>query len=140
MFKHIHHRNWFPFVVVALSLSLVIFVAWAYAVKQNNPTADFVEMPAVTINQYQAETKIIMKDFFNQLSIQTDDATRLAFVSETEQKLLALLVPAEERSVHFELVSGLELLRQGFVGNAEKMDQGKIRLQSVLAENSWLSQ
>jgi len=140
MFKHIHHRSWFPFVIVALSLTLIVFIVWAYVARQNNPTANFIEVPAVTMGQYQNETKLVMKDFFNQLTTQADDATRLAFVSETEQKLLALRVPAEGRSVHFELVSSLELLRQGFAGNPEKMTEGETRLRSVFSNNSWLNQ
>ncbi|MFA4917548.1 MAG: hypothetical protein WC560_12880 [Syntrophales bacterium] len=140
MFRHIHHQSWFPFVVIGLSLTLVLFIVWSYAARQNNPAAVYNSAPAVTLNSYQNEVGFIMKDFWSKYDTQTNDATRLAFVSETEQKLLALLVPAEGQSIHFELVSGLEFLRQGLVGNAEKMSEGKARLQKVFLDNSWLTQ
>jgi hypothetical protein len=50
-----------------------------------------------------------------------------------------LRVPAEGRAVHFELVSALELLRQGLLGEEEKLIEGKERLQRAASENSWLT-
>jgi len=139
MFFNFHRKTWFPFIVLALSLSLGLFIVWSFVNKENNPTANFPEAPAITSGQYQNEAKQIVKDFWLQFEAQTDDAARLFFTSEVEQKLLALRVPAEDRSVHFELVSSLELLRQGLVGDVEKLEAGKTRLQKVFSDNLWLT-
>ena len=140
MFSHLHHKTWFPLVVIGLSLALILFVAWAYL---SRPTSsDFIstEIPTVSVNQYKAESRKIMTDFWSQYRNQADDASALSFVSETEQKLLALKVPSENRSVHFELVSSLELMWQGIVGDLEKMSEGLARLEKTFSDNPWLSE
>ncbi|HBR80697.1 MAG: hypothetical protein UX09_C0046G0017 [Candidatus Uhrbacteria bacterium GW2011_GWE2_45_35] len=139
MFKHLHHRTWFPAVVVGLSLFLVIFIVWAYLAKQNLSDLEATNGPTITSEQYQNELLVLVGDFWIQYQGQVDDAARLLFVSDLEQNLLALKVPSENRSVHFELVSSLELLRQGLVGNSEKMASGLVRLEKTFNDNPWLN-
>jgi len=137
MFKHIHHRTWFPAVVVGLSLFLLLFIAWAY---NNHRLAinESVEVPAITFEQYQNKTSDIFKDFWNQYRGQSDSAAAAKFITDIEQQMLALRVPAEGQPVHLELVSGLELMRQGLVGDEEKKQVGLERLENVLNENPWI--
>lgn len=139
MFKHLHHQTWFPFVLIGLSLTLVLFIVWSFLARQNNPAADYESGPAVTAEQYQREVFVVFDGFWDKYRNQADDASCLAFVSGVEQKMLALKVPAESRSVHFELVSSLELLRQGLVGDSEKLESGIARLEKAYRDNPWLT-
>lgn len=135
MFKHVH-RSWFPALVVLLSVALALFVIWSYLAREE----ELQIMPAVTAEQYQGAVGAMMRDFWNQYNAQESGTARLALVSEIEQSLLALRVPAESRSVHFALVSGLELLKQGLAGDSESLLKGAERLQEVFSENLWLSE
>lgn len=140
MFTHLHHRTWFPLVVIGLSLILLLLVVWSLMAWENNPAVSYEATSTVTAEQYQKEVGTVMKNFWSQYESQVNDAARLSFVSETEQKLLALRVPTEDQSVHFELASGLGLLRQGLVGDAEKLAEGTSRLQKAFSDNLWLTQ
>lgn len=138
MFKDIHHRNWFPLIIGFLSLLLFFFVAWSMILR--NTSEDIVEETAVTFEQYQTSARLVLGDFQNKYEADTYWETRLTLVSEVEQNLLALRVPAEGRSVHFELVSSLELIKQGLAGQADKLEEGQTRLNKVFSKNLWLVQ
>jgi len=137
MFKDIHHRNWFPLIIGFLSLLLFFFVVWAMVLKNSSEVA--VEDSAVTFEQYQTSARLALGDFQNKYEVDTYWEARLTLVSEVEQNLLALRVPAEGRSVHFELVSALELIKQGLSGNTSKLEEGQTRLENIFSENPWLS-
>lgn len=139
MFKHIH-RSWFPVLIILLSATLALFVVWSYLARQEEQTANFQTLPAVTVEQYQGAVSAIARNFWNQYNAQESETARLTLVDEVEQLLLALRVPAESRSVHFELVSGLELLKQGLAGDSEGLLKGTRRLQEVFSKNSWLNE
>ncbi|MFA6131788.1 MAG: hypothetical protein WC702_01805 [Patescibacteria group bacterium] len=136
MFHDIHHRNWFPFVLGFLSLLLLLFVVWAIVSKNSSEVIN--EGSTITFEQYQTSARLALGDFQNRYETDTYWEARLALVSEVEQNLLALRVPAEGRAVHFELVSAMELLKQGLSGEPNKLEEGQTRLQKVLSENSWL--
>lgn len=140
MFNHLHHRTWFPLVLVLLSLSLISFVAWSLSgVAPAMPEASKVEEPpAVSFVQYQAAAREVLGDFQAAFDADTYWEARLNLVSEIEEKLLELRVPSEGRAVHFELVSALEMIKQGLAGQTDKLSQGQERLKKVFSENLWL--
>jgi len=138
MFNCLHHRTWFPFIVAVLSLVLALFVFWALIIKP--PSVIVNESPVITMGQYQTAAKLALGDFQNRYEAETYWETRLALVTEAEQNLLALRVPAEAQAIHFELVSAMELLKQGLAGQTEKLEEGQARLDKVFSENPWLAQ
>lgn len=140
MFGNLPHRNWFPLILAILSLLLVLFVVWALAIKSTDLFVAVNDGSAVTIGQYQTAVRSVMDDFQNRYEVTSDWEARLVLVDETEQNLLVLRVPAEGMTVHFELVSAMELLKQGLVGKVEKLEEGQERLADVFSDNSWLTE
>jgi hypothetical protein len=96
------------------------------------------DSPAVTFVQYQIAAHEALGNFREQFDTDTYWEARLNLVSEVEEKLLELLVPAEGRAVHFELVSALEIIKQGLAGQSEKLVEGQERLEKIFSENPWL--
>ncbi len=136
----IHHRTWFPFVLVGLTFSLMLLVAWAYANKQDVAQSGGQEgvTQAITDEAYVAAASRVMSGFLARFDAAGSDTERLLLVEKTQSDLLALLVPGSRRGMHLELAVSLNLLRKGFEGDAVSLAEGRYRLQSVLEGEPWL--
>jgi len=145
MFHHLHRRNWFPFLVVGLSVLLFGFVVWAYfsRLEINKTTQQVVNQPAVTASDYQHEVSNILKSFsadYAALDPQASNATaKLSLVENTEDKILAVRVPAEYRSFHLQLATIFEALRSDLLQNDSiKLAEDWKKINELLNNNSWL--
>ncbi len=139
-FHTIHHRSWFPFVLVGLTLSLLFLVAWVYR-QSSSPSAyvDEPSVPAVTEDEYQTAVKNVMAGFLTKLDGSTDDTSRLTVVQSTMDNVLALLVPGPRKDLHLELVMSLGLMRRGLSDeDPTAYAEGRRRLESVLVQYPWL--
>lgn len=138
----IHHRSWFPFVVAALTVSLVFLIAWTLGGKPPAPssttgTPQTSALP-VTDSGYKSSASAITSGLLERLDAAPDDATRERLVSSALNGLLALIVPADLKDVHLQLAESLNLLEQGFAGDAAAAASGRSQLESILADNPWL--
>lgn len=138
MFGNLPHRNWFPLILAVLSLFLALFAVWALTIRPADSIIVVDEGPVVTIGQYQTAVRLVMDDFQNHYEAESNWEARLVLVDDVEKNLLALRVPSEAMAVHFELISAMELLKQGLTDRAEKLEEGQARLAKIFSENSWL--
>ncbi len=139
----IHHRSWFPFVVGALTVSLVLLIGWVYSGKQSvapaaNTSGSTETAAPVSDASYRASASAITSGLLGRIDAASDDAARLHLVESAQNGLLALLVPADLKDVHLELVTALNLMRQGLAGDAAAYTEGRSRFDAVLADNAWL--
>ncbi|MFH1252947.1 MAG: hypothetical protein V1664_01290 [Candidatus Uhrbacteria bacterium] len=136
-----HHRNWFPYVVVGLSILLLLFVAWAYLIKNQTRQVNqqTENQPAITVSDYEQGVKGILMNFWSEYSATSDVAAKLVLVESKEDKILALRVPAEYRAVHLSLASSLEMIRVGLSqADEQKLTSGLDQLNAVFINNGWL--
>lgn len=134
----IHHRSWFPFVLVGLTVSLVLLVALAYVNKQA-PKQQSAQADVVTENEYQVAAAAVTRGFFARFDSVANDEERLELVESAQSELLELLVPSAEKDLHLELVMSLNLLKKGLSDDDDAAQlEGRRRLEAVFEQYSWL--
>lgn len=142
VFHHLQrHRNFFPLIIIFLSLVLCFFVVWSYSNSNQivrGPTTEIAKTPAITENMYKAATKELFKDFWTKYE-SLEVSARLTFVEDTENSLLALKVPSSLRMAHLELVSNLEIIRTGLSTDPTVLEKGVARLKNAFVDYPWLA-
>lgn len=119
-----HHRTWFPYILIGLTLLLGLGILVWVAPKLMEPTpyADEVVNP-VTTEEYRSE---VLQLFANNEA--TGDYARMY------QGLLELRVPAGYQSLHLELALTFDKLRAG------NNEEGEVRLEALRSAYPWLIQ
>lgn len=132
-----HPRTWFPLVLATLSIALLVFVMFNF---NDEATQDPVEqVPAVSSEEYQENAGALIENFFEDLNGLETDADRLVLIQATEDGLLQLIVPADHREIHLEMVIALNLMTQGYAQADEiRLAEGQRRLQALYDQYSWL--
>jgi hypothetical protein len=137
----IHHRTWFPFLLVGLTFSLLLLVVFVYGQKQNTASSreDIAEASVkITDEAYVAAASRVMSGFVARFDAAENDAARLALAEQTQGEWLALKVPGARRATHLNTALSLHLLRQGAQGDAVALVEGRQRLETVLEQEPWL--
>lgn len=130
-----HPRTLFPLILAMLSIALLVFVMFTL---QDEPAEEFTA-PAITVEEYQENAGALIENFFKDLEALGTDIDCLQLVQETEDKLLELVVPADHREVHLEMVIALNLITQGYTQADEtRLAEGQRRLQALYDQYSWL--
>ncbi len=102
--------------------------------------------PAPTVEQYQADAEEILSPFLVQASKMTAadlasaDPVLIDLVQKTQERLLRLRVPKEEKEAHLSFVLLLDQWRRALSGSSA--DQGSVldNTHAVVSQNAWLSQ
>lgn len=134
-----HHRNWFPLILVGLTLSLLFAVVLIMQPGLQQTEIESTAEPAITAEDYQDHAKIVVHTMEAGLEAVTTDEERLKLVRDAQTQLLALVVPASHRDVHLEAVIALNLMADGYTqGTAELITEGQTRLTQIKEQNDWL--
>lgn len=119
----IKQRSWFPFILVGLTMALAAGV-WAWqAGESGRPSVD-----QVNESSHIAPTSILYKRVVYQVVstyLEDGDAER------AYETLIDLWVPADDKSVHLDLVIVFGKLADGDVSAQEALD-------TIRSSNSWL--
>jgi hypothetical protein len=122
-----HHRSWFPAIVLGLSLLLALFF---FSIVKNRGGESFfasraplpLPAPAITEEGYRASVNAVLETYAAK-----KDA-KAAY-----NALILLRVPATDQAVHFDLVVAFGKLSSG------QKEDGEARLTALKAQNDWLS-
>lgn len=133
----IHHRSLFPLLVVAMTLCLGVFIFFSFedrlpsTLNNGNGQIDVVE--------YRANAHAVLKDLRADLAAAEDDGVRIDVLQRTQTELLALIVPAEEKEIHLELVVVLSAWAQGLTkGDEQKTADTQIRFDTLVNQYPWI--
>jgi len=117
----IEHRNWFPFILVGLTLALAAGV-WAWQASDvpssRVQTEDVHEAP--TSEEYQQEVARIVTQYEQGGDVQV-----------AYDALVEVWVPTEAKAVHLDLVIAFGKLLAGD-------ETGQALLDSIMTDNAWL--
>lgn len=136
MSKHV--RTWFPLILFTLSLALLLLVWMVFVprIQQELPSA---QVSGVTSEDYQNQTRVVVRDFFDAYNETADVNEQESLVSSARNDLLSLLVPGTHKDVHLELVVSLNLIEQGLTNDdAAQVTEGERRLEAVIMQHGWL--
>ncbi len=122
-----HHRSWFPAIVIGLSLALALF--FVGVVKHRGGESFFVpraplpaEAPAITEEGYRTGVNTVLETY-----------TAKKDAKAAYNALILLRVPAADQTVHFDLVVAFGKLSSG------QKEEGEARLAALKAQNDWLA-
>lgn len=107
-----HHRTLFPFLVIAMTLALGTFIFFAFrsqfvaTLNNGNGRVDAVE--------YQANAHAVVKSLRHDLAAATDETAAVEVLAQAQRELLLLVVPADYKDVHLEMVITLSQWATGF--------------------------
>lgn len=136
MFHEHHHRSAFPLLVVGLTLALLLGLALLFGPQVREQRLHPVTS-ATTANYEQQAGKIIAR-LEERLVVAQEADARYEVLSSATSELLTLVVPEGSQSVHLELISSLDLLRQGSLGDEAKTGEGTRRLEALQSQYTWL--
>ena len=141
----IHHRSWFPFVVVGLSLTLALVVLWGFVTRSTapdasgSPSAGAEAVKPVNDDEYRAQAAVIISGLVPVLA-RAEAGEQLAQIDLAMSGMLALIVPAERREMHQELVFSLNKMRLGLANSDDTLyAEGRARFDELLDQYSWLN-
>ncbi len=128
--------------VVAVTVGL-LYGAVIVAVSGNRPAA--VAPPAApTVDAYRAEAQGVLAPFFEQAQRMTSadlaapSSELVDLVAKTQERLLRLVVPKEEKDVHLALVLLLEQWKRALAGSAADREAVIDKTRQMIAKNRWL--
>lgn len=138
MFHHLfhhHHRSWFPFVLIILTVFFIGFVAWGLADRQASKieiSHGETETP-VDAEAYRTQIKRATQEYKTAMDASTGDLERLLLTEKTLERVLNLRVPSQYKSLHLDFAVALNLIRNGLRGEEGALEEGQERFASVLA-------
>jgi len=133
MFHEHHHRSFFPVVLVGLTLVLVFVVLFATGPFTNLSRRGEIDVP--TSERYEAQVQRILFAFDERFNMADATESRVFVAVQATDELLALVVPADLRDLHLELIITLNRLRQDLeAGNAAAVDASVRRLEELHAQ------
>jgi hypothetical protein len=117
-----HHRTWFPYILIGMTLllGLGILVWVAPKLMEPSPYASEAADP-ITTEEYREAVLLLFADYAG-----TGDYARMY------QGLLELTVPTGYQPLHLELALTFDKLRSGDI------DEGQARLEALRSAYPWL--
>ena len=135
-----HPKTWFPLVLIFLTLALLVAMLFLFDPKSSNQTDLEVTEPQVTATDYKSEVEPIVNNLLLNIEQAGDDLERINILKQVQDQLLAVLVPAEYREAHLEIVIALNLMRQGYLlQDEDQMAEGQARFEQILLSDHWLN-
>ncbi|MFH1142106.1 MAG: hypothetical protein V1695_00150 [Candidatus Uhrbacteria bacterium] len=136
----IHPRTWFPLVLISLTLALLLAVVFSFNSNSANQTVLEVTEPQVTAVDYKVEIEPIVNNLLLNVEQASDDLERINILKQVQDQLLAVLVPAEYREAHLEIVIALNLMRQGYLlQDEDQLTEGRARFEQIITSDHWLN-
>jgi len=130
-----HPRTLFPLILAMISIALLVFVMFTL----RDQVSEEVAVPTVNTEEYQENAGALIENFFEDLEVLETDQDRLTLIQLTEDGLLELVVPADHRETHLEMVIALNLMTQGYTqADDSRLSEGQRRLQALYDQYSWL--
>ncbi len=128
----LHHRSWFPFILIGLSLALGVIIAAVYAPlapinggtigENETPSIDGGGTGVVTAEEYEAGVRAVLSTY-----------AAGADAGAAYDALVAMRVPTVEyQAAHLELVIAFAQLKSG------NTDEGQARLDLAMTAYPWL--
>jgi len=135
-----HPKTWFPLVLISLTLALLLAVIFSFNSNNSNQTVLEVSEPQVTSADYKVEIEPIVNNLLLNIEQASDDLERINILKQVQDQLLAVLVPAEYREAHLEIVIALNLMRQGYLlQDEDQLDEGRARFEQIISSDHWLN-
>ncbi len=129
----IHHKTWFPVLVLALTLLLGFFIYSLFK--------DRVASPAVSVVsavEYQSAVHGFTGSLRADLVASPSDATRIARLEQARDGLLTLIVPGDDKDVHLEMVMTISQWILGYQGARDKQVAAEQRWQTIVSQYPWI--
>tara|TARA_Y100000031_G_C8124975_1_gene340034 strand:+ start:298 stop:675 length:378 start_codon:yes stop_codon:yes gene_type:complete len=119
-----HPRTWFPLILVTITMALLVVVLFLFGPAFVSNEASDV-LPRVMVKEYQEQADNIVTGFTGTL----EEAQTV------QNDLLGLVVPADYREIHLEMVIATNLIIQGYSeADQDKIDQGLARFQIAVSQ------
>ena len=133
-----HPRTWFPLIVISLSLVLLITVLFLFKPGEVQVVQETTQV-SVTAADYQKSVAGVLGHLSENLDKAEDDLVRINLVQSLQNDLLNILVPADYRQVHLEMVIALNLINQGYLsGDHDQVAQGQTKLDLLVSQYDFL--
>lgn len=143
LFHHHRVRSAFPYVVIALTLGLILFIVFAYSgAPSAEPSASsrqVEEAPTVTDDDYRTAIRTVVEEYLSERTSVDTDIERLVLVEETLNKVLAVRVSPAYKDLHLTLATSLFQMAEGLRGEAAVYEEGRARFDQALLENPWIN-
>lgn len=130
----IHHRTWFPLIVVGLTVLLAGVIISLFKDEALTPSQE----SAVTSVEYQANVHAITGSLRDEISAASNDELRAALLEEKRSALIELLVPSEYKDLHLELVIVLSQMIDGYKGDEAKLATAWSSWEALVAQYPWI--
>src|SRR3989338_1434314 len=117
MFHAYHHRSAFPLIVVGLTLALLLGLAFLFGPVVREQSRGVRSSQGTSSQTYERNAGSILARMTERLNVAEDASARFDVLSTATSELLALVVPSSYQSIHLELITSLDLLRQGTLGD-----------------------
>ena len=109
----LHHRTWFPFVLVGLSLSLVLLIIFFVTPRQKIPPVISVpEQQLIDSGAYKTQVHDLLQSFLDGWSVASTTEAKMRQTDETLSVLFTIRVPKEFLDTHLSVVLALQDLRR----------------------------
>lgn len=119
-------------------------LAMSYAPDEAVPVVEQPVLVAPTRAEYRAETVGVMADFWEQSARMTRDDVRnvdprfLEIVTKTQERLLRVRVPKDERDAHLSFVLLLDQWKRALGGSVADQEKVFEKTETVLVEYPWI--
>lgn len=136
----IHHRSFFPLVVVVLSLLLAGLIYWSVSEPQSpSSSVAFQEETSVDPQEYRSDLKQLLTTFHEHIDTAQDDLDRLRAVEAALDGMLTLRVPAEFKDVHLALAVALSQMRTSLQTGDRSIAAPLADIAELEQTHSWLT-
>lgn len=130
---------------VSLALILLIAAGIAWESPERPVDTELVNSLSreVIKTRYYYDARILVQEYLGavgELSELTVNSPYLGLTAEAKNSALELLVPAEAKGFHLDLVIALNYMEKGFAGDQANLDEGIKRMQVLIDENPWLNE
>ena len=140
-----HHRTYFPFVLAAATLALLGLILFTFG-GRFRPVEPIESADPVTAVEYQADARAALKGLTAALTVAGSDAERVEILRDAQTELLELVVPAEFKDLHLDLVIVLSQWANVYEGTeetdgtkgTEDVEAVQARWQEIVTSNPWI--
>lgn len=137
---HIHkRRSFFPLVITLLTMSLIVFMFYAFMDASSPATEPMVE-EVITVNadDYRSDTVLAIANFEEGYGQAADDLSRLMVTETALEELLDLRVPAEYKELHLDLVVALNQLQTALRSEGRSTAEALAGLEALKIRYPWI--
>jgi len=138
----LHHKSWFPAVVVVLTLALAVLIFALFrgrvTTQSTESTTAATTISPVTEAQYQSNVHQIVSGLPDKLTAAPNNDARVSILSTDRDALLNLTVPSDDRDLHLTMVTTINAWIAGEQGDAIKLAAAAQQWNQLVAQNSWM--